>query len=547
MRSGGIGITSAVPRMQVSAGCWEKESEDNDKGQSRTKSVGSSPVMLAWVTGPQRSVISSSANMLLGNTKKKAEFLKKILKAIDGGDLNALKKVLVAGGKKYMNGVSEEDGSYGATPIAAAAAKGSYAMVALLLKMGADSNSRNTKSLPNLRIYSGAVAISVKKRTKHDGQTALMIAAASNNVKMVKLLLKNHARVGERISLGFSKQNRTALYMAVDAGKYDVVKILIGKGADVNDRTPDLPLNVAVIRGKLNVAALLIKNGARVNEYNAQGITPLHIAAQKGYEFILNYLLKKGARRSTNVAENKHGMTPLIMAARMGHLNVVKILIRKGAKIDTKDRDGDTALRYAVRMGRFGVVKYLVSKGADVNAQSANGCTPFTKAVIHGKASMVRYLLSKGAWPNIRLKRGMRYLRPHCSPPISVAASLGYLDIARLLIKHGSRIHDRYTPWKITPLMATTALPGSHKPSWRNSSDPKLRDKWYAMELRKMKTAGLLLEKGADVRARSGLHGGRRKKAFELAVENKFYWLAAGLWIYEKLSDPKIQRVLKDF
>ena len=56
--------------------------------------------------------------------------------------------------------------------------------------------------------------------------------------------------------------------------------------------------------------------------------TPLHLAAEMGYEECLNILVGNGARVNT---QDSSGDTPLHIAAKHGHIGCMKILLEAGA------------------------------------------------------------------------------------------------------------------------------------------------------------------------------------------------------------------------
>src|SRR5688572_2540868 len=84
--------------------------------------------------------------------------------------------------------------------------------------------------------------------------------------------------VHERFMYGW-----TALYFACGDGQFDVVRLLLGKGADPNARGED-------------------------------GETPLHIAAQCGHPGMCRELVERGADLE---AESNDGLTPLATALRL--------------------------------------------------------------------------------------------------------------------------------------------------------------------------------------------------------------------------------------
>ena len=84
----------------------------------------------------------------------------------------------------------------------------------------------------------------------------------------------------------------TPLYIAAQEGHLEVVRCLVGQGANVDQDNKDgsTPLYIAAHHGHLAVVQLLVENGANVNHANNNGITPLYIATQKGHREVVQYL-----------------------------------------------------------------------------------------------------------------------------------------------------------------------------------------------------------------------------------------------------------------
>lgn len=79
---------------------------------------------------------------------------------------------------------------------------------------------------------------------------------------------------------------------------------------------------------------LLLSNGANVNVQNANGQTPLHIAAQHGHIGIVRLLL---ASKFIDVNIQDHrGATPLHLASENGHAMVVTLLVEHNARLDVR-------------------------------------------------------------------------------------------------------------------------------------------------------------------------------------------------------------------
>ncbi|KAI9892918.1 MAG: hypothetical protein M1814_001077 [Vezdaea aestivalis] len=161
------------------------------------------------------------------------------------------------------------------------------------------------------------------------------------------------------------------LIWAVQTGEEKIADILIGKGADIEERdaTENSPLFWAIFCDHEAVVKLLLKRGADVEAKNICGLRALHIAAFKGRYLICRHLLDSEAD-----IEAKGGAveTPLHWAAYMGHAPIVKFLIERGARIDGKDRvSGWSALHWAAFGGHEAVVNILVTEGMNKETSSS--------------------------------------------------------------------------------------------------------------------------------------------------------------------------------
>ena len=77
--------------------------------------------------------------------------------------------------------------------------------------------------------------------------------------------------------------------------------------------------------------------GATVSRTDKRGLSPLHLACQRGHGEVAALLLDFGAALDL---EDCDGLTPLLWAGRQGHSSIMTLLLSRGANIEQEDHDG---------------------------------------------------------------------------------------------------------------------------------------------------------------------------------------------------------------
>jgi serine/threonine protein kinase/ankyrin repeat protein len=300
------------------------------------------------------------------------------------------------------------------------------------------------------------------------------------------------------------------------------------KSAPANEASPApaLSLLAAVTYGKVDVVKSLLANGANVNELDADGSTPLMIAAA-GTPYLLNNLplveILIGARASLE-ARDSRGRTALHRAASEGKTEVVRLLLDSGALLNTKANDGATPLLYAVQFGKMPVLELLIARHAQVDLAEASGSTPLIIASVgneylHNNAPMVEALLNAGAKVDAVDSRGRSALHR--------ASAEAKPDAVRVLLDHHAKPNLRANDGS-TPLMEaiTFARPLVAQILINHSADVNLADAngttplMIAAEkspniLDPAKYIKLLLEHGA----KRGLKDSKGRTALQRAID----------------------------
>lgn len=151
----------------------------------------------------------------------------------------------------------------------------------------------------------------------------------------------------------------TALFVAIEDGNIEVIKVLLKHGADINIIANDqTPLLFAIYEGKPEVVKLLLSRGAKVEE----GESALQHAYKSGRQEIVQVLMEQGANAEEVDCE---GTSAFQAAIRGGNVSLVKSLLGK-YDIEKKDEYGKTALFYAKHPG---IVELLLDHGARIDVK----------------------------------------------------------------------------------------------------------------------------------------------------------------------------------
>eukprot|EP00833_Pecoramyces_ruminatium_P013063 jgi/Orpsp1_1/1187095/evm.model.d7180000055344.1 len=224
-------------------------------------------------------------------------------------------------------------------------------------------------------------------------------------------------------------------------------------------------------------------NKIGINQLNtSKEYSPLTFACEKGYQDIVEILIKYGANVDT---EDKKGDTPLIIACKNNYNNIVKILIKNGANINKINKNGyiqpiNISQKYDINyknymLGKFvsktfeyednskfknekgwgyspliiacekgyqDIVRILIENGVDVNKENNNEDTPLIIACEHGNQDIVRILIDNKADVNKENKNG--------DTPLIIACEKSNQDIVRILIDNEADVNkenkNRDTP-----------------------------------------------------------------------------------------------------
>jgi ankyrin repeat protein len=256
--------------------------------------------------------------------------------------------------------------------------------------------------------------------------------------------------------MGNSEKLELSLLAAIEENDLPALDNLIRRGANINQRGPLAltPLILAAGRGYVQVVDKLLAAGADVHALDSSmGASALHFAAQGGVTDVAQLLLDAGA--FINLQSATVGLTPLINAVWAKQVPMVRFLLERGASIDVKshlggatawDFVGDDVLWTAgftnpehESWGRE--IRALLETQKEKDA-AALAKQPLMAAVQAGDLDTVRTLINQGA--DVNEKSPVLVNGNDGQTPLLVACFLGHGEIVRALLDAGAnpRIND---------------------------------------------------------------------------------------------------------
>jgi ankyrin repeat protein len=311
---------------------------------------------------------------------------------------------------------------------------GHYALAEAFLQKSARSDSSTTNHVEQDPASSTTTIApnSLDLSTLCGGRFGSPLHAAVHAGKqdLVRLLLERGACIdccGEVILRGISQEYNSPLLLAMENRTPAMVQLLLDRGACIKSLSPKNGLNALHLACKNNDIAMvtqLLSRGADVmlpcrlepDWKSFQGSTALHLAAHSTSPEILSLLLAAGADVN---ATDANGMTPLHIAMsetrmRLRDQELLKILLVAGANVDATDALGWTALMMAAANGCSIDVQILLEHKANLEYRSDKSMTAIELADSQSHDTIVKMLLLEG---RLRALKGLNHAIPPSARP----------------------------------------------------------------------------------------------------------------------------------
>ncbi|WP_265027948.1 ankyrin repeat domain-containing protein [Wolbachia endosymbiont (group A) of Calamotropha paludella] len=434
----------------------------------------------------------------------------------------------------------------------------------------------------------------------NDGLTPLHVAIQHNNTtpKIIEFLIDKGVNIEAKI-----KDDQTPLHHAVFKDRLDIVRVLSSRGANIEAKTSDgkTPLDLAIQgnytdivgflkqteldkklltateNGDLSEVKKFVGQGASVNaiEVGIFGRKPIHIAAEKNYKDIIEFLLGKGVSvddtsnygwtplhytawwkgclevakflvdKGANInAQNVYGREPIHIAAERDNKNIIELLLNKGVSINEFDKDSWMPLHWASWNGHLDITEYLVGKGANINAKDRNDKTPLDIARDKGHNNVAEYLqqtqlsldkqfftaVQDGSLNEVKdfVSRGASLDTQDSNngwTPIIYAAQGSKWDAVKFLIAQGAKFNNEIT-YQGTPLHFAAQEGNSNMVQFLldKGANIEAQDAYdrkplhIAVDVNRLNVVNLLLDRGANLKA-TDMYG---KTSLDLAIQKGY-------------------------
>jgi ankyrin repeat protein len=253
----------------------------------------------------------------------------------------------------------------------------------------------------------------------------------ADDMPTVQRALRDGADTESIVASG-DRKGVSALLFAIMIKRFEIARLLIDQGTNINFTRPDLQgqfvpnrgqtaLWWAANHGDLRLVEELLRLGAAIDAPDHFGGTSMMQAASSGHLHVVRYLLGQGANIHAALESYAMGFydgrKAFHLALNNGHLSVVEYLLNKGNQPDERSGYGFTPLMTAVDNNFYDLADLLIRRGADVNAAHSGpgsyiglkGYTPLVFTVTAGRVKMTRLLLQVGADPRYRVPAGRNW------------------------------------------------------------------------------------------------------------------------------------------
>ena len=291
----------------------------------------------------------------------------------------------------------------------------------------------------------------------NDGNTALIIAVASQHPEIVGLLIEKGADVNAKDNDGWTALTRAQEQnWILNDEKKETVDLLLNAGINKirENKEPNggkgkkekqqQTVWLALEKNKVDAAKLLIEEGDDINAVNGGKRTPLWYALENNDINFGKWLIEKGADVNVRAVCGQKLKPLLWRAAELNNVDFAILLVDGGAEIDEKEIGGDFIKKLKSRnvfkltsLIKNGLslkqIQSLINGNANVKIRDENKKTPLMLAVEKNSVEIAEWLIKNKADVNTPDKNG--------KTPLLCAVKGGNFELVKLLVDNRADIY----------------------------------------------------------------------------------------------------------
>lgn len=313
-----------------------------------------------------------------------------------------------------------------------------------------------------------ALALSFKPKPE-PFVSALCQAATIGDIQQITGFLTQGANINGR-----NENNKTALQCAILNDQEDASRLLLASGASIcGSGWSDIPpLFLAASVGSINTAKMLIEKGASIDEKTEWGESYFVSVVSSGNMDGIRFLLKQGCSAKS---ESVSGEAIIAKAVQKKNVKLVELLLEFGASITSTDLSGRSLLTVALDKKDYEMAELLLKMDANPNDSTIYGNPLLADEIGNRRIKTAKLLLDWGADPNttnwyaqpilvIAIKdskmsqdekidivrqlfakgaKGNVFDSSTEAPAIRFAMETGLPELVSLLLRHGAKTTDQ--------------------------------------------------------------------------------------------------------
>ncbi|XP_063854789.1 serine/threonine-protein phosphatase 6 regulatory ankyrin repeat subunit B-like isoform X2 [Scylla paramamosain] len=241
-----------------------------------------------------------------------------------------------------------------------------------------------------------------------DGNTPMHLAAAEDRVTCVQWLVQRGGDTSMKNNAGLTPLDQE-LVTAVMEGDEAGVRSAFDRGArpeitlPINDKESCSLLTLAASKGHEHLLSYLLQAGLSIEGGGTIDITPLMMAALNGHAHTVKALLDL---RGNPLAIDSEGRTALHFAAMEGHQQCVAALLPVTPPTPAH-LEADTPVHAASYRGHVKVLEQLADAGWPLTVRNSDGNTPMHRAAAGGRVTCVQWLVQRGGDTSMQNNAGL--------------------------------------------------------------------------------------------------------------------------------------------